>query len=143
MGTWLGFVLIAIAFGRGWGTAPKPGTPLALSRREFGRVIRFGLPNGLNWMLEFTAFQLFVNVVVAGLGDTAVAALNVVIAINSLAFMPAFGLASAGAVLPRPTIGSGPPEQVWACVGFTVACANARGGARAVAFIPIPARLPS
>src|SRR5260221_6545274 len=135
MGTWLGFVLIAIAFGRGWGTAPKPGTPLALSRREFGRVIRFGLPNGLNWMLEFTAFQLFVNVVVAGLGDTAVAALNVVIAINSLAFMPAFGLASAGAILAGQAIGSGQREQVWPCVRLTLACTIAWEGAMAIAYI--------
>ena len=48
------------------------------------RVIRFGLPNGLNWFVEFAAFQLFVNVVFAALGDDTLAALNVVIAINSV-----------------------------------------------------------
>ena len=41
--------------------------------------------------LEFAAFDLFVNVVVAKLGPITVAALNIVIAVNSLAFMPAFG----------------------------------------------------
>ena len=68
--------------------------------------MRFGLPNGLNWFLEFAAFQLFVNVVLASLGDTTVAALNAVIAVNSLAFMPAFGLASAGAILAGQAIGA-------------------------------------
>src|SRR6185312_14300201 len=94
--TWLGFLFLLVAFWRGWGGAPKQKGPLGLSARELWRVARFGLPNGLNWFLEFAAFAAFINVVVAKLGGVTVAALNVVIAVNSLAFMPAFGLASAG-----------------------------------------------
>jgi MATE family multidrug resistance protein len=89
IGTWLGFAVLAVSFRFGWGNAPKPSGPLGLNWKELGRVLRFGLPNGINWLLEFTAFQLFVNVVVGGLGGPTVAALNVVIAINSIAFMPA------------------------------------------------------
>jgi multidrug resistance protein, MATE family len=120
--TWAGFAFLAIAFWRGWGNAPKPHKTLKLSFHELGRVFRFGLPNGLNWFLEFTAFQLFVNVVVAGLGDTTVAALNVVIAVNSIAFMPAFGLASAGAILAAQSIGRDQRDDVWPQVKLTMVC---------------------
>ena len=70
-----------------------------LRRPELLRLVRFGLPSGLNWFLEFAAFAFFVNVVVAGLGTTSLAALMAVVQLNSAAFMPAFGLASAGAIL--------------------------------------------
>jgi MATE family multidrug resistance protein len=120
--TWLGFAFLAVALWRGWGGAPRRHGKLDLSRRELRRVIRFGLPNGFNWFLEFTAFQLFVNGVFAGLGDTTVAALNVVLAINSLAFMPAFGIASSGAILAAQAIGRGAREDVWPTVKLTLLC---------------------
>lgn len=115
---------LVIAFWRRWGMAvggPAPRRiPLALTARELGRVARFGLPNGLNWFLEFAAFQLFINAVFATLGDEALAALNVVMAINSVAFMPAFGLASAGAILAGQAIGRGDKDAVWPTVRTTL-----------------------
>jgi MATE family multidrug resistance protein len=113
--SWLGFLFIAVAF---W---PKRHGRGELSRRELRRVIRFGLPNGINWFLEFAAFQVFVNVVMAGLGDETVAALNVVLAVNSIAFMPAFGLSSAGAILAGQAIGAGDKDSVWPSVKLTLA----------------------
>jgi MATE family multidrug resistance protein len=74
----------------------------------------------MNWFLEFAAFQLFVNGLLAGLGDDAVAALNVVLAVNSIAFMPAFGLASAGAILAGQAIGAGERHLVWPQVKITL-----------------------
>ena len=111
IGSYVGLAFLLVAFWRRWGMAiggapaPARGRP-RLSFRELFRVIRFGLPNGLNWFGDFAAFQIFINVVFASLGDDTLAALNVVIAINSLAFMPAFGLASAGAILAGQAIGA-------------------------------------
>jgi MATE family multidrug resistance protein len=136
--TWLGFAFIAFAYWRGWGGAPKQHGKLGLSRRELSRVVRFGIPNGLNWFLEFAAFQMFVNVVVAGLGTTAVAALNVVIVVNSLAFMPAFGLASAGAILAGQAIGRGERTAVWPHVKLTLACTIAWEAAMGVLYLVAP-----
>src|SRR5690606_5705678 len=76
-----------------------------LRRRELLRVLRFGLPNGVNWFLEFVAFVLFINVVIGHLGTTTLAAFNVVMQLNSLAFMPAIGVASGGAILVGEAIG--------------------------------------
>jgi MATE family, multidrug efflux pump len=120
--TWAGFGFLALAFGRGWGGAPRPSGKRGLSFAELRRVVRFGLPNGFNWFLEFAAFQLFVNGVLASLGDETVAALNVVIAVNSISFMPAFGLASAGAILAGQAIGGGNRDAVWPQVKVTLAC---------------------
>ena len=117
--SFLGFGFVAIAFWRRWGGAPTTRAT-GLSLHELRRVLRFGLPNGLNWFLEFAAFQLFVNVVLANLGDATVAALNVVIAVNSIAFMPAFGLASAGAILAGQAIGRGERDAVWPQVKATL-----------------------
>ena len=120
--SWCGFGFLALAFWRRWGGAPRPAGKLVLSRAELRRVVRFGLPNGLNWFLEFAAFQLFVNGVLASLGDETVAALNVVLAVNSISFMPAFGLASAGAILAGQSIGRGERDNVWPQVKITLAC---------------------
>ncbi len=119
--SWLGFGYLALGFGRGWGGAPRQGGPLWLRWAELGRVLRFGLPNGANWFLEFGAFALFLNLVVARLGKTTLAALNVIIQVNSVAFMPAFGVATAGAILAGQTIGAGAKDQVWPIVRLTLA----------------------
>ena len=118
---WLGFAVIGVAFWRGWGVpGGRIDGPLRLSRAELGRVARFGLPNGVNWFLEFAAFQLFLNGVMPGLGKVALGGLMVVMAINSVAFMPAFGLASSGAVLAGQAIGAGDKDAVWPHVRLTL-----------------------
>jgi multidrug resistance protein, MATE family len=78
------------------------------------------LPNGVNWFLEFAAFLLFLNVVVGGLGTRVLAAMNVVLNINSISFMPAFGLASAGAILVGNAIGAGERDRVPGIVRLTL-----------------------
>ncbi len=120
--SWVGCGVLLIAFWRRWGGAPPRPARLGLSLQELWRVARFGLPNGLNYFLEFAAFQIFVNVMLAGLGDVPVAAMNVVMAINSISFMPAFGLASAGAILAGQAIGAGQKDAVGRIVRLTLLC---------------------
>jgi multidrug resistance protein, MATE family len=116
--SWLGFAVVAIAFARGFGYERVRGA-LDLRLRELWRVLRFGLPNGVNWFLEFAAFVLFINVVVAHLGTTVLAAFNVVMQINSISFMPAFGVCSAGAILVGEAIGRRLQDAVWPIVKLT------------------------
>ena len=138
--SFLGFFFLAIAFWRRWGKAPT-ARATNLSLHELGRVLRFGLPNGINWFLEFAAFQLFVNGVLAQLGDETVAALNVVIAVNSVSFMPAFGLASAGAILAGQAIGRGDRDAVWPQVKATLLCTMTWMGAIGIIYAVAPARV--
>lgn len=138
--SFLGFAVVAVAFWCRWGGAPTARAS-GMSLRELGRVLRFGLPSGLNWFLEFAAFQLFVNIVLANLGDATVAALNVVIAVNSISFMPAFGLASAGAILAGQAIGRDARDAVWPQVKATLVCTMAWMGAIGLVYAVFPGRV--
>lgn len=113
------FLFLFFAFVLRKGGAPRGGEG-ALSGRELWRVVRFGAPNGFNWFLEFAAFQLFVNAILGDLGTDTLAAFNVVLAINMVAFMPAFGIASAGAILAGTVIGAGHRQLVWPAVKLTL-----------------------
>jgi MATE family multidrug resistance protein len=105
--SFLGFFAWFLWDGRGAGAVlPR------LLLDEWLRTLRFGLPVGFNWFFEFFAFLFFVNVVVSGLGTTAHAALMAVIQLNSVAFMPAFALASAGAIVVGQAIGAGALQDV-------------------------------
>jgi MATE family multidrug resistance protein len=119
--SWVGFLVIAVPFFRD-ARARQPGR---LRLAELGRVFRFGLPNGVNWFLEFAAFVLFINVVVGHLGTTVLAAMNVVLQVNSVSFMPAFGLSSAGAILVGEAIGRRAHHEVWPIVKLTGTVASA------------------
>ena len=110
-----GLVAVFVAQGR------RQGTPRPLALAELGRLLRFGLPSGFNWFFEFLAYAFFVNVIVTGLGTTSLAALMAVIQLNSVAFMPAFGIASAGAILVGQAIGAARRDAVPRLVLLTFA----------------------
>ncbi len=93
----------------------------ALRLRELGRTLRFGLPVGLNFFMDLLAFLVFVNVVVGHLGTTELAATMAVIQLNSVAFMPAFALATAGSIFVGQGIGAGAKDDVPSTVKLTVA----------------------
>jgi len=145
IGSTVGLVFLLVAFWRRWGMAiggPAPKrAPPDLSVKELRRVVRFGLPNGFNWFLEFAAFQLFINAVFGALGDDMLAAFNVVIAINSVSFMPAFGLAQAGAILAGQSIGAGRHHEVWPQVRITLMVAGCWMGLIGSVYLISPASL--
>ncbi len=127
----LGLLAVFVKDGR------RAATP-RLRARELGRMLRFGLPSGLNWFLEFFAFLFFVNVVVGGLGTTSLAALMSVIQVNSVSFMPAFGLASAGAILVGQAIGAGARDEVPRLVRLTFAAAGTWQVSVGIAYVAAP-----
>ncbi|MGV3623558.1 MAG: MATE family efflux transporter [Archangium sp.] len=112
-----------------------------LSVGEFGRMLRFGLPSGLNWLAEFGAFVFFANVVVAGLGTSTLAAMNSVMSINSVSFMPAMGLASAGAILVGQAIGAQRKDDVPGVVWLTAKATMAWQGTVGLVYLLLPAVL--
>lgn len=114
------------------GAIPRPAL------LELGRTLRFGLPSGLNWFFEFAAYNVFVNVVVVGLGTSTLAALMSVMQINSVSFMPAFGIASAGAILVGQAIGKEDRDDVPRLVRMTFATAALWQGVVGLGYIAIP-----
>jgi len=134
LSTGAGFLgLLAVFLAQGRRTAGS-----RLGARELGRMLRFGVPSGLNWFFEFFAFMFFVNVVVGGLGTTALAALMAVIQVNSFSFMPAFGLASAGAILVGQAIGAGARDEVPRLVRLTFAATGTWQAAVGLAYLLAP-----
>jgi MATE family multidrug resistance protein len=106
--------------------------------RELRRMLKYGLPSGFNWFFEFFAFNFFVNVVVAGLGTTALAAMMAVFQLNSVAFMPAFALASAGAILVGHAIGADARDEVPRVVRLTFTAAGTWQGLVGLLYLFLP-----
>lgn len=112
-----------------------------LSARELWRMMKFGIPSGLNWFFEFFAFNFFINVVVVGLGTGALAAMMAVLQINSVSFMPAFALSSAGAILVGQSIGAGHKDQVPGIVWLTFKATAGWQGLVGLSYLAAPALL--
>jgi MATE family multidrug resistance protein len=145
--SFVGLAYLMVVFVRRSGV-PHPERPSApgaarLRWNEMVRMVRFGVPNGLNWFLEFAAFVLFINVVMADLGTAALAAFMVVLNINSVSFMPAFGLSSAGAILVGQAIGAGRVDQVPGILRLTAMTAAAWQGTVGLVYLLFPAALMS
>ncbi|MDQ7858469.1 MAG: MATE family efflux transporter [Armatimonadota bacterium] len=137
LATAAGFALFLGLFLGGVGT-PRVATRIHLVWAEFGRTLRFGFPVGVNWFVEFLAFSFFINVLVAGLGTTTLAALMIVIQINAVSFMPAFGIASAGAILVGQALGAQQYRTVPQIVRLTAGVAGAWQGTVGLGYLLAP-----
>lgn len=88
----------------------------------FGRLLRFGLPSGLQWALDGLAFTVFLFVV-GRMGDAELAATSITFTLNLLAVLPALGLGQAVQVLVGQRLGEDRPDlaerSTWS--GFQIA----------------------
>jgi len=75
----------------------------------FMRLIRYGIPSGLQWTVDVTAFTVFV-LLIGRIGAAELAASNVAFAINHLVFMPMIGLSMGTSVLVGRYLGANQPD---------------------------------
>lgn len=73
-------------------------TGMRFNRDIFGRLIYFGVPGGLQMLIDVSGFMAFI-ILVPRLGDLEAAANSMAFSISSLAFMPVWGLGLATGVL--------------------------------------------
>ncbi|HEN21391.1 MAG TPA: MATE family efflux transporter, partial [Desulfobacteraceae bacterium] len=87
----------------------------------FARLIRFGVPSGVQFFLDMAGFTGFV-LIMGRLGTISLAATNIAFNINTLAFMPMVGVGIAVSVLVGQYLGKDRPDlaQRSAYSGFTV-----------------------
>ncbi len=78
-------------------------------RELFGRLMRYGLPNGLQWMLDGLVFTLFIFLV-GRLGDVELAATTIAFAIYMVAILPVLGMGQAVSVLVGQRLGQDRPS---------------------------------
>ncbi len=138
--SWIGCTLLLGMFLTRYGL-PKIEGDVTFQPAELWRMMRFGWPNGVNWFLEFAAFMFFLDVVVADLGTVTLAAMMVVIQVNSVSFMPAFGIASAGAILAGQAIGAHQRDHVPGIVGRTMTVAATWQVGVGVVYVLVPASI--
>jgi MATE family multidrug resistance protein len=93
-------------------------------RDLFGRLIRYGLPNGIQFMLDVLAFALFVALI-GQIDKLSLTATNMTFQINMLAFMPMIGLGIAVSALVGQALGRNNPalaqRTVWSAFYLTYA----------------------
>ena len=76
----------------------------------FARLMRYGLPSGAQFFLEIFGFAFFIQML-GRLGDLELAASNIVLSIESIAFLPLFGFHIGNTTLVGQAIGRGEPED--------------------------------
>jgi MATE family multidrug resistance protein len=76
----------------------------------FKRLIRFGLPNGVQFFLDMMGITLFV-LIIGRLGTDNLAATNIALNVNTIAFMPMIGLGITVSVLVGQYLGMNNPER--------------------------------
>jgi MATE family multidrug resistance protein len=94
----------------------------ALDADLMRRLLRYGVPNGLQWALDGVAFTVFLFLI-GRLGDAELAATSIAFTINMVAFLPMMGIGQAVTVLVGQRLGRDQPElaerSTW--TGFQIA----------------------
>jgi MATE family multidrug resistance protein len=78
-------------------------------RELFVRLLRFGTPSGLHFMLDIMAWSLFI-LLVGRLGIVALGATNLAFQVNSIVFLPMIGFSIATATLVGQRLGEERPD---------------------------------
>lgn len=101
-----------------------------LDRALMARMLRFGAPNGVQYLLEVGAYGAFL-LLVGRLGEDALAATTLAFNVNTLAFQPVFGVGIATATLVGRRLGENRPDlaarSTWSAFAVCVAMMGAVG----------------
>lgn len=108
--------------------------------RLLSRLLRFGLPSGVQFVVEVTAVTCFV-LLVGRLGTAELALTNMVMAVDGLTFVPMMGFSTGVSTLVGQAMGAGRPEQVGAVVGRTLSLTLGYMGLVCLAFLLWPEHL--
>lgn len=79
-------------------------------RAAFLRLLRFGAPNGMQFMLDLLAFNLFIAML-GRMGTAELEAANVAFGLNAVTFMPLIGLGMTVSILVGQSVGAGHPDH--------------------------------
>ncbi|MEE4165594.1 MAG: MATE family efflux transporter, partial [Desulfocapsaceae bacterium] len=90
----------------------------------FLRLLRFGIPGSMQFSLDILAFTIFI-LLVGRIGTAELAATNIVLSINAIAFMPSMGVSQGISVMVGRSLGSAQPErarhETWSAIRLLLA----------------------
>jgi MATE family multidrug resistance protein len=99
-------------------------TAVQFDRELFLRLLKYGIPGSLQFTLDILAFTIFI-LLVGRIGILELAATNIVISINALAFMPSMGVSQGVSVLVGQALGRGNPRHAlritWSAIQLLLA----------------------
>ena len=110
-------------------------------RDLFGRLLRFGGPNGVNFMFDMMSFALFI-LIVGRAGVLELTATNLAFNINTLAFMPLLGAGIAVSTMVGQRLGQNRPEAAAYATWSGLHLAQLYMGAMALAYFTGAAVVP-
>jgi MATE family multidrug resistance protein len=91
----------------------------AFEANLFGRLMRYGIPSAIQFSLDIFAFTFFIFMV-GRIGKLELAATNVVLSINSLAFMPLMGFSLGTSTLVGQALGRNRIQEAIAAARATI-----------------------
>lgn len=103
----------------------------------FTRLLRYGAPSGLQFLLETSAFTAFL-LLVGRLGALELTATNLAFNVNSLAFMPMMGLGIAATTLVGQRLGENRPEMAARSTWTIFTFAAVYMSTMAVVYVTVP-----
>lgn len=106
----------------------------------FRKLIRYGVPAGFQFFLDMACFTLFV-IIVGRLGTVELAATNIALSIDMLAFMPVIGISIATSTLVGQSMGRKEPDLAEKTTYSALMMALVYMGFMAMIFILFPGQL--
>ncbi|MFO7886398.1 MAG: MATE family efflux transporter [Desulfobacteraceae bacterium] len=105
----------------------------------FMRLMKFGIPGGVQFFLDILAFTFFI-LIVGRFGKEELAVTNLVMSINSLSYMPMFGFSLGVSTLVGQAMGGGRPDSAVTAANSTahIALSYVFGLVLLFVFFPIP-----
>lgn len=100
-------------------------------------LLRYGVPSGVQFFLDIASFTMFI-LLVGRLGEADLAATNIALSIEMLAFLPMVGMSIATATLVGEYIGQGRPEIAQKSVYTALKLAMAYTAIPAVLYLLVP-----
>ena len=91
----------------------------AFEAHLFRRLMRYGIPSAIQFSMDIFAFTFFIFIV-GRIGKLQLATTNIVLAINSLAFMPMMGFSLATSTLVGQALGRNRPDEAVAATRATI-----------------------
>ena len=110
IGMWVSAVLgFALFLRRRYRDEFATAAAWALDGELLRRLLRFGLPSGMQWALDALAFTVFIFLV-GRMGEAELAASSITFTLNLVAVLPALGIAQAVSVLVGQRLGEDNPD---------------------------------
>lgn len=106
----------------------------------FSRFLKFGLPGGVQFFLDMFGISFFVFMV-GRIGGTELAATNIAISIDTLAFLPTIGMHIAASIMVGQAMGAGKPEDAAYATKSVLHLALLYMGAMGLLFVLLPGPL--